>query len=532
MAKTILIHAHCVNQTAKGDYFLAGSIAADLAGIPDAAAYTIVLTSSEHGITQFEALYGKANNGMIKIKGHNIALCELNSINPLNMDLVAFIEANRCKYAPADIIKRILSPNTKFLFIGAAHQIHPTSKFMHSFMLDEIKSGQPGLYDSFDEDDVMIATAGIGPGQLGLPYLPALSELPTLDTKQTALIPTAPYGFMYFASHNPNYDAKYVFEYMQLTKQNEYVLVGNFSDSLSRINHTIEDIFGPGKTPIIHFHQSLNNTLMRTMVSRSSNKLVLSTGVMGVFELFHESKLPYYEYMEHNSEFIKAYLTAVKSICSSDDTLFGNMPNLIIELSNLLFGKKPLLDSEFERTKELLNIDSVSSHLIEVNSRILKNANGRLAPQLLSFIGGPQKTQAHRQCVSVCLSLRKPGESNIPSFDQALRRAAYKGLLFELKVLINYLSVSDLNKTDNNTTKYTALHWAVKTSNYGCAQKLIEAGSDAKIKDGSGLTPLDYAKSKNDTALIELLSPTKKRKASELDDILDDALNSISSHRV
>ncbi|MFA6303691.1 MAG: Dot/Icm T4SS effector AnkY/LegA9 [Legionella sp.] len=532
MKKTILIHAHCVNKTAKGDYFLAGSIAADLAGISDATDYTIALTSSEHGVAQFEALYGKATNGMIKIKGHNIALCELESIDPLKIDLVAFIEANRCKYAPAEIIKRILSPNTKFLFIGAAHQPHPTSKFMHSVLFDSIKSGQPGLYDSFDEDDTLIATAGIGPEQLGLPYLPALNELPPLVTEQTTLIPTAPYGFMYFASHDPNYDARYVSEYMQLTKQNEYVLVGDFSDSLSRINYTIKDIFEPGKTPVIHFHQSLNNTLMRTMVARSSNKLVLSTGVMGVFELFHESKLPYYEYMEHNSKFIISYLTAVKSICSSDENLVGAMPKLIIELSNLLFSKKPMLDSEFRRTKELLNMDSVSSNLIEVNSRILKNANGRLAPQLLSFIGGPRKTQDYRQCVSVCLSLRKTGESNFPSFDQALRRAASKGLLFELKVLINYLSVSELNKTDNNTTKYTALHWAVKTSHYECAKKLIEAGSDATIKDGSGLTPLDYARSKSDKALIDLLSPTKKRKASEFDEILNESLNSIASNKM
>jgi hypothetical protein len=274
---------------------------------------------------------------------------------------------------------------------------------------------------------------------------------------------------------------------------------------LDHIKFNLVNINGLGTKADIHFHQSLDNILMRNMVSQSSTQLVLSTGVMSTLELFQDKKLPYYQNLAINEYFIKSYLLAVKSICSSDDTLFGNMPQLIIELSDLLFRKKPLPPGDLKRTQDLLAMDSISMRLTEVNTRVIKKANGTLAGHLLNFIGGPTRTQAYRQCVTACLSLCKPGETLPPTFRQALRRAAAKDLIFELKVLIKYLSVSDINSADKNQTKYTALHWAAKSCNYDCAKTLIEAGADVDIQDGQGKTALHYALENNNNIMSQLL---------------------------
>jgi hypothetical protein len=500
MSKIILVYANCVNSKAKGDFAFAGNIAKDLIAEIKFSGQNIdvVLTSTLDGMVRFEQLYGKPVDGRVTIEGISVGLCALELFDPVKDEVIAFVESNRCKYAAADIVKRVLSPESKFLFIGAANQSALNNLLMQQFRFINLQSEQPKLYHHFDADDVMMGSSGIGPGRLGLPQIKTVAELPELTPAQSLQMPKDAYGFMYLAAINEPDDLRTVGQYVAITELSHYVLVGDYSARPTEVKKAIiKEVHFNGlhvlELPKMHYHQSLPSGLMRHMAAGTAGCLVLSTGTMSALEVMTDGKLPYYQKLHNNTEFVASYLLAVKSIVSSDVSLFGAMPQLIMELSNLLFADKPLAKDQVIRTKDLVNNPSIAPRLIEANQKILKQANGTLAGQLLSFIGNPSHTKLHRQCVSVCQSLRKEGESSTPVYDQALRRAAAWGRLFELKVLIKSMSVDDLSKQDLAGKKCTALHWAVLQGHVDCARQLILSGAQLNIQDTFGRTPLHYA---------------------------------------
>lgn len=515
MAKIILIYANCRNPTAKGDFSLAGQMAKDLAKSPGAEDLVVILTSTLDGIARFESLYGTAIDGQVIIEGQKIGLCALELLDAVDNEVVAFIESNRCKHAPADIIKRVLSPESKFLFIGASNQPAMDSRMPGSKMMALLRhynhqAEQPGVYEHFDPDDVLIGASGIGEDRLGLATLNTVEQLQPLTLEQQAKIPVVDYGFIYLNGVEPSKDMKTMTQYMELTRKGEYVLVGEYAKDPSLVQYvTLKNLstnpaFVP-HMPKLHFHTSLDNGVMRNMVKSSAGNLVVSTGVQSSLEAMQDGKLTYYQTLESNQHFVASYLQAVQSICSSDDSLIGVMPQLIIDLSTVLFAEKPLSSSQMGDAERLLHMSSVPGRLVDVNKRIIAKASGTLAGELLSFIGQPGKTQLHRQCISVCKSLRKEGESAIPLHDQALRRAAAWGRVFELKVLIKSMSASDLDKRDTLNKKFTALHWAVFQGHHDCARLLVNAGASVDVQDGEGRTPLHYAVKKGDRNTIALL---------------------------
>ncbi|WP_131783230.1 ankyrin repeat domain-containing protein [Legionella gresilensis] len=173
-------------------------------------------------------------------------------------------------------------------------------------------------------------------------------------------------------------------------------------------------------------------------------------------------------------------------------------------LSSLLFVNKPLSRIEMERAHDLLGMSSVTSRLISTQQTLIDQASGKIATRLLSFLGETRKTKDQVQLAVVCSSLRKPGEISAPIHDQALRRAATWGRLFELKVLIKSMPKSDLNKIDA-TYERTALHWAVSHKNLDCARALVEVGALLDIRDKEGQTPLHKAVINGDRPMIEML---------------------------
>jgi hypothetical protein len=256
--------------------------------------------------------------------------------------------------------------------------------------------------------------------------------------------------------------------------------------------------------PKIQFHQSLPNPVMRRVVANTTGSLVLSTGITSTLEAMQDKKLTYYQDMSINTHFMTSYLIAVKSIVSNDPSLVGCMPQLIIELSNWLFANKPLSKMGMERTHDLLEISAVSSKLVSTNQTIIEQASGKIAPRLLGFINSPRNTQDQVQLATVCASLRKTGEYGSPVHDQALRRAAAWGRLFELKVLIKSMGRDDLDKKDANLER-SALHWAVHEKQFDCALALVKAGTSLDIKDKEGKTPLHKAVVNGDRAMIKML---------------------------
>ncbi|KTD20446.1 Ankyrin-repeat containing protein. Substrate of the Dot/Icm secretion system [Legionella lansingensis] len=514
MGKVILIHANCHNPTAKGDFAFAGNIAKDIIrelekqSIHD---IDVVLVSALDGIPRFESMYGAAVDGRVTVEGTSIGLSSLETFDAVENTVIAFIDANRCKHSAGDLVKRVLSPDSKFLFVGNVNQQAFSDVFMQTLYRMQAQKEQPGVYEPFNADDTLIGSAGLGSERLGLPTITKAEDLPTLSSSEMAKLSTLPksdYGFMYLAAVDSSKDYKLIAQYIKLSGHDQYVLVGNFSSNKYEIKYAYEHdmtlVTSKTSLPQIEYHASLPNPVMRKMVANATGSLVLSTGVTSTLEAMRDSKLTYYQDMSNNTEFVAAYLIAVKSIVSSDSSLFGAMPQMIIDLSDLLFANKPLSKDKMERTRDLLQLSSISSRLISTNLTIIEQASGKIATRLLTFIGGSRKTNDHVQLATVCASLRKSGEMGSPVHDQALRRAATWGRLFELKVLIKSMSSSDLNKTDP-TYGRSALHWAVSSKNLDCARALVKAGASLDLQDKDGQTALHKAVKNGDRAMIKML---------------------------
>ncbi|KTC78176.1 Dot/Icm T4SS effector AnkY/LegA9 [Legionella brunensis] len=517
MTKVILIYANCNNPKAKGDFSLAGNIARDLVTELSAQSEKIdvILVSTLDGISRFESLYGKPVKGRVNIEGTDVGLCSLEQLDAVENNVVGFIEANRCKHAPADLVKRVLSPESKFLFVGNINQQSFSGLLMQTLYRLQLEQDQTGLYNIFSSNDIFIGSAGVDKERLGLPTISKAKDLPALSLSQTSMLPKGAYGAMYVNAVDGARSYVLIAQYMKLTGHDNYVLIGDFSGKNFEIQtiYNLDKSFGtPKKTfPQIEYHQSLPNSVLRKVVADTTGSLVLSTGSMSVLEALQDGKLPYYQDLSMNIEVVTSYLIAVKSVVANDSSLFGCMPQLIIELSELLFADKPLSRLDMERTHDLLEMSSVSSKLIATNQKIIEKANGKLAPRLLGFLNGSRSTNDSVQLATVCASLRKSGEIGSPLHDQALRRAAAWGKLFELKVVIKSMigvnqgtTTANLDKRDANAER-SALHWAVKGGHYDCARELIKAGASVDIQDKDGKTPLHEAVTSGNREMIQML---------------------------
>ncbi|CEG55541.1 Dot/Icm T4SS effector AnkY/LegA9 [Legionella fallonii] len=509
MGKVILIHANCVNTSASGDFAFAGNIAKDLVRelATTSSAIDVILVSTLDGVSRFEKIYGSAVDGRIRVEGTSIGLSSLETFDAVEHTVVAFIDANRCKHAPADIVKRVLSPDSKFLFVGNVNQPDNSSIFAQTLYRMQVKRDQPGVYESFNDSDMLIGSAGLGTDRLGIPSIAKTSDLPPIPSS-TFTMPTDNYGFMYVNAVNGSQDYKLMAQYMKLAGHDEYILVGDFLGKQKEIEtaYTMDTTLTTLKKspPTIQFHQSLPNLVMRKVVAGTTGSLVLSTGITSTLEPMQDGKLTYYQDLSCNTHFVAAYLIAVKSIVTSDSSLVGCMPQMLIELSTLLFADKPLSKVDMEHTQDLLRIDAVSLRLARINQDIVAQASGKIAPKLLGFLNSSRNTNDQIQLAHVCASLRKSGESGSPVHDQALRRAAAWGRLFELKVLIKSMTSDEINKKDG-TVERTALHWAAQEKHLDCARTLVKAGASLDIKDKDGKTPLHKAVANGDRAMIKML---------------------------
>lgn len=509
MGKIILVHANCFNPTASGDYVFAGNIAKDLKIELQGSDIDVYLVSSLDGIGRYEKIYGKASEGRVLVDGISVGLSSLEEFDAVENKVVAFIDANRCKHQATEIVKRVISPDSKFLFVGNVNQRAVSDLFIKTMYELQLRKEQPELYEAFASNDILIGSAGFGADRLGIPTINKTTDLPALTYEQTAQLPTEKYGFMYLASVNSVKDSTIIAQYMKLTGFDNYILVGDFATQKSSIVSAYQldsSLISTttSQVPTIFYHNSVPNPIMRRMVANVTGNLVLSTGVTSTIEAMRDEKLTFNQDLSVNERFMISYLLAVKDIATSDVGLIGAMPQLIIELSALLFAPKPLSRAEMIRTRDLLGMSTVCSRLIAVNQTILDRESGKIAPRLLGFISNGRSTQDQVQLAQVCISLRKPGEMGSPVYDTALRRASGLGRLFETKVLIKAMSLQDLTKVDP-TYGMDALHFAVKFKQYDCARELLIAGAEVDTQDNEGRTSLHWAVKNADRNMIKLL---------------------------
>jgi len=203
MPKVILIHANYHNPSARGDFTFAGNIAKDILKelqTNSIDAIDVILVSSLGGVTQFNTLYGPAVNGRVSVDGNDIGLSSLETLDAVQNTVVAFIDANRCKHTAGDIVKRVLSPDSKFIFVGNLNQQSYAELFIQTLYHVQLRSDQPGLYEPFNNEDMLIGSTGFGPERLGIPTITKAEDLPALTALQSSMLPTGNYGFMYLAA--------------------------------------------------------------------------------------------------------------------------------------------------------------------------------------------------------------------------------------------------------------------------------------------------------------------------------------------
>ena len=506
MKKIILIYANCCSPSAKGDFALAGSLAKDIKHqlLDNDRDIDVVLASTLNGLTRFKALYGDPVNGRLMLDGKDIGLCALELFDAIENNVIAFIEANRCHYAPEDILRRVLAPGSKFLLVGAPNQQLIENDFHRAMWLLTLLNQQPKIFEDIHPSHVLLSSCGLQNKSLGLPSIASIEHMAGLETGERAFIPMEQYGFIYLNGVNPEKTRSMLFQYSTLTKLNQYVLIGKVPCINTLMSNYASDISSSTAVcPHIIHYESVSNKVMRHLVSQSHGELVISTGVMSTIEAMQDAKLSYYEDMDINIYFVKAYLSAVEASCKKDDSLTVENSSWITELSRLLFDKKPLENTQYIRIQELLLMTEVSQRLITINKMIIKNMNGNTARALLTFIDQPvSDLQKLDLLVRAKKRFIKPTESWITD-DQLLRRAAAYGDLFALKVALQYMK-EEINRGCTKN-QLTALHWALYEGKEDCAKMLVFAGALLNVQDRNGQTPLHIAIKKMNKNMIRLL---------------------------
>lgn len=505
--KTILVHANCANPTAKGDFTFAGNLAVELKQEIDKQALPldVVLVSTSDGMQKFISLYGTPNqHGRVIINHIDIGLCSLHEFDTVENSVIAYIAANPCKQAATDIIKRVIAPECKFLFIGNANQGDWSDISLKSQLINKFKTEQPQLYTTFSHQDLHFASTGFSGGRIGIPAIARLDTLPEICAAEAAALPTSNYGFMYLSNQSFS-DYITIAQYIQLSGMDHYVLVGDFVDNKSMIENTCTFISNPtnNSVPNITFFKSLPNHVMRRTVAAATSPLVLSTGVTSTLEVMQDGKIPFYQLLENNTEFVASILLAVKSLAPE----YPN-PNLLLNLSALLLCQKPLKDVEAKLTEVLLKDDSSRANLIAINKRIIDKASGTIGRHLLSVVQANRDTKDDEQVELVCESLRVDKDTSRPECDKALRRATATGRMFETKVLVRHISQSSLGITINQqdpVKKRTALHWAVIANDIDTVRLLVQANASMNLRDSENNSPLEIALINGRQEIIALL---------------------------
>lgn len=489
--KTIAVYAGCRNDEGNGDFSYAALLSLNLIeeseeqGLP----YHIVLVCMAKNLSRFTKIFeSRAGGKGIKVGNRVIELCSMEDFDTHKFKVVAFVEANRCAYPPAEVLKKIISTDSKFLFVG---NVHRTNKAPEIFLKD-IKVVQPDLYDYFSPEDIYNGNAGFGESRLGLTSLPTAESLLISDRDKISM-PKGPYNFMYVANTGTTSDYKLMKQYINITttlNSDPFLLVGYFSSRADKIQAYIE------KDIKISGYPKFSYPVMRR-VGANANLFVLTTGDYSTIEVMDEGKLPLYQNVTHEV-FIQSYLLALRTL-SSRDAVNGN---IIFQLAAILFAPKPLAETKVATIKQLLTEKSITNGLVTMNQEIIGSAKGRIAKHLLSFIGKPAESKKEQQAVMVCNKLKRENESSL-SCNQALIRAVLKGYSFELKILISVLTVEELNTKDR--LGWTALHWAVFMGDEVSVGLLRGAGASIDIANNLGRTCLDFARQNGNASLIKLL---------------------------
>lgn len=490
MSGVILVFADCTAPSAKGDFAFAGQIARDLAvmvwqNYPDV---RLILTSSREGMPNYVSLYASPEEGVVDIEGVRIEICALDTFDPRGEPVIGFIQANPCKLASGELIRRVVMPETRMAIVRNSNQyFFEDIKKISEDVVHFLAASQMHVYPYFDDDSVSVSTAGFMEAQWGLPHIATMpSQALTPSVK-----PEQPWGVCYFKDEGITETLFAYSQYISLSSQPLQILIGNFDEYMPPVTDDLVERFktlSPTFT-VFTFYHALNNNDFRHLMASCPSTLVGVTGVSSTLEAIASGKLPYYQYLYKNRHFSASWLTAVRE--QSIDAA-PEMRERLFAFSSRLFAPKPLESAEYDTMHRDLRDATLVDSLQKVHQKTFAAANGRLGARLLGFFDRPSALVSERQYRVACERLRRIGDTAPPTASQALRRAAALGYGLEARIILLHCP-GIINHQDTTHSYRTALHWAVINQHLDVLRMLVRAGASPLIADKFGKTALDYA---------------------------------------
>lgn len=516
--KIIIVFARCRNSKAKGDYAFACDLAHTIAEEAyDALGATVILSTVRESLHHFYELYRcplADASGYIRVEGMRIRLQALEDFDPAAIDLRAFIDANRCRYPDSGLVKRLLSPDSRYIFVGHAHQ--PVIKDdLFPIYMSRVKYQQPGLFTLLSIPSCI--TVGLGSERAGIPKLAEPKSRDELSPAVACSIPASgSYGMAYLGAPSLE-DVVTLARYQQLTGANRIEVIGSF-DEMPLFQSTLTTamrakgirISFNGRAADVDttfdFKRSIQRETMSTM-TREACQIVLNTGVASTLEALGSGKIIFYQYLEHNVDFVESYLRAIDAkgrLIATPD-----IRSAIKRMAALLFAPKPLSEANFATLKTLTSQGSLRTRLGQMNREIIKEAVDKdLSRQLLHSLSSRPVTEAFKraQLRQVCISLQKPRDhGELPRLEVALRRACTDlSCSAEIKILLARATLAQINSVSPHNGR-TSLHWAAIHNNLAAIRLLLAKDADKSKVDGEGRLAEDYASSLG----LKLLNPVR-----------------------
>ncbi|MDO8954941.1 MAG: ankyrin repeat domain-containing protein [Gammaproteobacteria bacterium] len=108
------------------------------------------------------------------------------------------------------------------------------------------------------------------------------------------------------------------------------------------------------------------------------------------------------------------------------------------------------------------------------------------------------------ECDELLRSYQLKSDSDLPSPEKALRRAAHIGKIEPFEKLISH--VKHIDEPDSGDKKRAALHWAVIDNFQAAVALLLKAGANPDILDGLGKSARTYANELSDKTIASMMT--------------------------
>ncbi len=509
----IIIFGDCREPNAKGDYQLAAALGHDFVKeITDqklSHQVEVVLTTSSDAIHKYHQLYTPLNTTdmgcYLDVMGTPIRTQSLEDLIDHDEKILAFIDANHCRGPVQGVLEHVLSPNTKVLAIYGPHQ-PDFGSMPQPIVHASFDGGRTGreIYNYYQRS-MTFYSEGIGGSRLGVLVQP-MSEVTTMDSDQEKIFkpyPSGDYSFLYMSASFGNLD-QLLSEFISLSQAKNFIFVGNYESDFKKAvvrlpyaaHYQLDDgrmgeNVKPGDPVSFHSYKSIPANVMRYLINDSST-LIAVTGASTLLEALLAGKIPYYQTTRTNQVLVDSFQGDVKRRLTSSTASMAMRQN-VIELLSILFAPKPLGLTDKRRAQDLLAQPNIISLTSAISRTTIEKANGSIARKLLPSILSKGNPNALNQVNLACFKLRKPGEYVNPDYNKALRRAAFWGKYFELKILLTHAASISLDISNADSKSRMPLHWALIGRQSQAALAIIDSGASLSRMDIDGLSPLHYA---------------------------------------